>query len=184
MTVAAADLQNCQTPGSAVNPTPLFNIPQAELFPHIIVSPIIGMTEGAYDHSIETNKVVTSTYNSSRIAEYQAIQTKAAAAVATAKMMINADCDEATDTLVDGNVCSEVQKHRWWHNAAYAANLCFDAVEGLYKATGGSGVYKTNTIQRHYRDASFGITHISMFWDVMGAEFGHYALGLGGNPTI
>ncbi|MBT3917170.1 MAG: acyl-CoA dehydrogenase [Rhodospirillaceae bacterium] len=187
MTVAAADLQHCQTPGSAVNPTPLFNIPQAGLFPHIIASPIIGMAEGAYDHFIEANQVATSTYNTSRIAEYQSIQIKAAsaaAAIATAKLVINTDCDEATETLAAGNICSEEQKHRWRRNAAYTANLCFDAVEGLYKATGGGGAYKTNPIQRHYRDASVGITHISMSWDVMGAEYGRYALGLGGNPAI
>lgn len=187
MTIAGADMQNCKTPGSAVNPTPLFNIPQAGLFPHIIASPIIGMAEGAYDHFIEANKVATSTYNTSRVADYQAIQIKAAsaaAAVAVAKTMINADCDEATTTLAQGNICSEEQKHRWRRNAAYVANLCFDAVEGLYKATGGRGAYKTNPIQRHYRDASVGITHISMSWDVMGAEYGRYALGLGGNPSI
>ena len=187
MTVAGADLQHCNTPGSAVNPTPLFNIPQAGLFPHIIASPIIGMAEGAYDHFIEANKVATSTYNTSRVAEYQAIQIKAAsaaAAVATAKAMINADCDEATETLAQGNVCSEEQKHRWRRNAAYVANLCFDGIDGLYKATGGRGAYKINPIQRHYRDASVGITHISMSWDVMGAEYGRYVLGLGGNPVI
>jgi 3-hydroxy-9,10-secoandrosta-1,3,5(10)-triene-9,17-dione monooxygenase len=187
MTIAGADMQNCNTPGSKVNLTPLFNIPQAALFPHIIASPIIGMAEGAYDHFIEANKVATSTYNTSRIADYQAIQTKAAgaaAAVATAKAMINADCDEATETLANGNICTEEQKHRWRRNAAYVANLCFDAIEDLYKATGGRGAYKTNPIQRHYRDASVGITHISMSWDVMGAEYGRYVLGLGGNPSI
>jgi len=187
MTIAGADMQNCNTPGSAVNPSPLFNIPQAGLFPHIIASPIIGMAEGAYDHFIEANKVATSTYNTSRVADYQAIQTKAAsaaAAVAVAKTMINADCDEATETLANGNICTEEQKHRWRRNAAYVANHCFEAIEGLYKATGGRGAYKTNPIQRHYRDASVGITHISMSWDVMGAEYGRYALGLGGNPAI
>jgi 3-hydroxy-9,10-secoandrosta-1,3,5(10)-triene-9,17-dione monooxygenase len=187
MTIAGADMQNCNTPGSTVNPSPLFNIPQAGLFPHIIASPIIGMAEGAYDHFIEANKVAKSTYNTSRIAEYQAIQIKAATAataVAVAKTMINADCDEATETLARGDICTEEQKHRWRRNAAYVANLCFDAIEGLYKATGGRGAYKTNPIQRHYRDASVGITHISMSWDVMGAEYGRYMLGLGGNPAI
>ena len=187
MTLAGSDMQNCNTPGSLVNPSPLFNIPQAGMFPHIIASPIIGMAEGAYDHFVEANKVATSTYNTSRLADYQAIQIKAAAAaaaVATAKTMINADCDEATETLAQGKTCTEEQKHRWRRNAAYVANLCVDAIENLYKATGGRGAYKTNPIQRHYRDASVAITHISMSWDIMGAEYGRYVLGLGGNPTI
>ncbi|MFP6711179.1 MAG: acyl-CoA dehydrogenase family protein [Rhodospirillales bacterium] len=187
MTLAGHDMQNCKTPGSGVNPAPLFNLPQAALFPHIIAAPIIGMAEGAYDHFVDANKVAKSTYNTSRIAEYQAIQTKAAtaaAAVEVAKTMINANCDEATATLTRGDICSEEQKHRWRRDAAYAANLCFDAIEGLYKATGGRGAYKSNPIQRHYRDASVGITHISMSWDVMGAEYGRYVLGLGGNPSI
>ncbi|NQV55220.1 MAG: hypothetical protein HQ503_05115, partial [Rhodospirillales bacterium] len=187
LTVGAQDIQSCATPGSAINPNPIFNLPQAGLFPHIIASPIIGMTEGATDDFIETNAAATSTYNTSRIASYQAIQTKVAgarAATAAARTMIRANCDEATDTLTAGNICGEEQKHRWRRDGAYVANLCFDALQDLYKATGGRGAYKTNSIQRHYRDASVGISHISMSWDVMGAEFGRYALGLGGNPSL
>jgi 3-hydroxy-9,10-secoandrosta-1,3,5(10)-triene-9,17-dione monooxygenase len=187
MTLAGVDMQNGNSPGSTINHTPLFSLPQAALFPHIIAVPIIGIAEGAYDYFVETNKVATSTYNKSSISDYQAIQIKvasAAAAVTTAKTMIKIDCDEANQTIALGQNCTEEQKHRWRCNAAYVANLCFDAIEGLYKATGGRGAYKTNPIQRHYRDASVGITHISMSWDVMGAEFGKYALGLGGNPSI
>jgi 3-hydroxy-9,10-secoandrosta-1,3,5(10)-triene-9,17-dione monooxygenase len=187
MSLAGLDMQNSNPPGAKINPTPLFRLPQAALFPHIIAVPIIGMAEGAYDCFIDNNKVATSTYNKSRIADYQSIQIKvasAAAAVTTAKTMINNDCDEATQTVAQGKICTEEQKHRWRRNAAYVTNLCFDAIDGLYKATGGRGAYKTNPIQRHYRDASVGITHISMSWDVMGAEFGSYALGLGSNPSI
>ncbi len=187
MTIAGEDMQNCNTPGSAVNSNPLFNLPQAGLFPHIIAAPIIGMAEGACDEFIDANKSATSTYNKSQIAGYQAVQIKAAsaaAAVRSAKLSIFADCTEATATLEGGEICTEEQKHRWRRDAAFAANLCFDAVEGLYKATGGRGAYKTNPIQRHYRDISVGISHISMSWDVMGAEWGRYALGLGPNPAI
>ncbi|MBO32211.1 MAG: acyl-CoA dehydrogenase [Rhodospirillaceae bacterium] len=187
MTIAAEDMQNCNTPGSAVNPNPIFNLPQAGLFPHIIAAPIIGMAEGACDDFTTANKVARSTYNTSRVADYQAVQIKvasAAAAVRSAKLSIFADCNEATATLESGESCTEEQKHRWRRDAAYAANLCYDAVEGLYKATGGRGAYKTNPIQRHYRDISVGISHISMSWDVIGAEWGRYALGIGPNPTL
>ncbi|MEE2760268.1 MAG: hypothetical protein VYE18_02360 [Pseudomonadota bacterium] len=61
MTVAAADIQSSRTPGSAVNPKPLFNLPQAGLFRHIIAAPIIGMAEGAADDFTEANRAATST---------------------------------------------------------------------------------------------------------------------------
>ena len=61
MTVAAADIQSSRTPGSAVNPKPLVNLPQAGLFRHIIAAPIIGMAEGAADDFTEANRAATST---------------------------------------------------------------------------------------------------------------------------
>ena len=60
----------------------------------------------------------------------------------------------------------------------------FDTTADLYKATGGRGTYKANPIQRNYRDISVGISHIFMSWDVMGSEYGAYALDLDGNPAL
>ncbi|MFC1665476.1 acyl-CoA dehydrogenase [Pseudomonadota bacterium] len=187
MTLAAADTLGGDTPGSVVNPSSLYKLPVLGLFPHIIAAPIIGMVEGVCNTFVSANTAAVSTYNASKVASYQSVQihvANATAAVEAAKLMINANCDEATETFDAGKSCTLEQKHRWRRDAAYAANRCFDALQGLYKSTGGRGAYKTNPIQRHYRDASVGISHISMSWDVMGAEYGNYALGLGGNPFV
>ena len=187
MTLAASDTLGGNTPGSTVNPSSLYKLPVLALFPHIIAAPIVGMAQGACEAFVSANSTAVSTYNASKIANYQSVQihvADAAAAVEAAKLIINANCDEVIETFDAENTCTLEQKHRWRRDAAYAANRCFDAIEGLYKATGGRGAYKTNPIQRHYRDASVGISHISMSWDVMGAEYGNYALGLGGNPFV
>lgn len=187
MTLEASAATGGDTPGSAVNPNVLYKLPVLGLFPHIIAAPIVGMAEGACETFVEANKSAVSTYNASKIASHPTIQIKVtdtAAAVEAARMLIFANCDEATRTFEAGGVCSEEQKHRWRRDAAFGAKLCAEAVEKLYKASGGRAAYKDNPMQRYYRDVSVGISHISMSWDAMGAEFGKYRLGLGGNPFV
>ncbi|MEE2761514.1 MAG: hypothetical protein VYE18_08725, partial [Pseudomonadota bacterium] len=40
------------------------------------------------------------------------------------------------------------------------------------------------TIETLHKTGLFGMSHISLSWDVMGSEYGTYAVGLGGNPAL
>jgi 3-hydroxy-9,10-secoandrosta-1,3,5(10)-triene-9,17-dione monooxygenase len=187
MTLGADEVRGGDTPGSAVNPGPLYKLPVQGLFPHIVAAPIVGMAWGATDDFVAANAAAQSTYNTTKVARHPTFQihlADAAAAVEAARTMLYANCEEAIAIFDAGGTCGAAEKHRWRRDATYGANRCADAVTRLYRATGGKAAYKSNPIQRHYRDVAVGISHISMSWDVIGAEYGSFALGVGGNPNI
>ena len=176
------------TPGSAVNPHPLFRQGILALFPHIIAAPILGMARGAFDDYVGPMRTKTATYNQSRIAEYAAVHLRiaeAGAKIDSARRAL-ADCFTESQRLAEaGEVPSDAAKSRWRRDAAYAARLCVEAVDVLYAAAGGGANYLSNPLQRQHRDIHAATGHIGVSWDVNAAEFGRVALGLPlGNPNV
>jgi 3-hydroxy-9,10-secoandrosta-1,3,5(10)-triene-9,17-dione monooxygenase len=176
------------TPGSAVNPGPLFRQGILALFPHVIAAPILGMAKGAFDDYVGTMRTKTATYNKSRIAEHAAVHLRVAQAGANIDSARRAlhDCFAESHRLAEaGEVPSDSTKARWRRDAAHSARLCIDAVEVLYTAAGGGANYLHNPLQRHHRDIHAAAGHIGVSWDINGAEFGRTALGLPlGNPNV
>ena len=182
-----ADVLGGATPGSEVNPDAVYKLPVQALFSHIIAAPIVGITRCAVDDFISTNTSSVSLYNKSKIAQHPTVQIRlsdATSAIESAQMLLYRNCDEALEIInADGHI-DVGDKHRWRRDAAYGANLCADAVASLYRISGGKAACRSNPMQRYYRDVSVGINHINMSRDIIGAEYGSYALGLGGNPNI
>jgi len=76
------------------------------------------------------------------------------------------------------------QKARWRRDGAYAASLCTEAVNMLFAATGGGGVYLNQPIQRAFRDAHAANAHYALSWDVNGTQWGRLALGLPADAVV
>lgn len=182
------DARGDVTPGSTVNPAPLFRQGILALFPHIIAAPILGMARGAFDDYVNPMRTKTATYNQSKIAEYTAIHLRIAesgARIDAARRALNDCFIESQSLAAAGEVPSDAAKSRWRRDAAYAARLCVEAVDVLYAAAGGSANYLSNPLQRHHRDIHAATGHIGVSWDINAAEFGRVALGLPlGNPNV
>jgi len=74
---------------------------------------------------------------------------------------------------------------RYRRNGAYAASLCVGAVDLLFTASGGGGIYETNPIQRAWRDIHAAAAHISLVWDNAATLYGRVAFGLSPEaPTL
>ncbi|HZT50836.1 MAG TPA: flavin-dependent monooxygenase, partial [Stellaceae bacterium] len=69
-------------------------------------------------------------------------------------------------------------KARWRRDGAYAAGICTKAVELVFTATGGAGVYLDQPIQRAFRDIHAANAHYALSWDVNATLWGRVALGL------
>ena len=182
------DARGDVTPGSAVNPNPLFRQGILALFPHVIAGPILGMARGAFDDYVGAVRTKTATYNKSKVADYAAIHLRVAEAGAgiDAARRVLADCFAESQRLAEaGEVPSNEVKSRWRRDAAYTARLGVQAVEVLYAAAGGGANYLSNPLQRHHRDIHAAAGHIGVSWDINGAESGRVALGLPlGNPNV
>ena len=63
-------------------------------------------------------------------------------------------------------------------DGAYAVNLCTEAVELLFSASGARGLYTSGDLQRQFRDAHAINAHIAFNFDAAGTNYGRVALDL------
>ena len=109
---------------------------------------------------------------------------EASAIADTAEALMLKDCDEAIAITEFGVQPTIEQKARWRRDGAYAASLCTEAVNLLFAASGGSGVYLDQPIQRAFRDAHAANAHYALSWDVNGTQWGRIALGLPAETVV
>ena len=188
MTLGAFEVRGGPTPGSATNPSPLFTLPVAALFPHLIAAPILGMAMGAYADFVATARSRISTYNESRISGHITTHLhvgEAGVLIDSARLLLRSNCEEATRFAEAGMVPAIEDKMRWRRDAAFAATMSAKAADELYRTSGGAANLSTNPLQRRFRDIHAGLGHIGVSWDVNGTGFGRVALGLPpDNPNI
>ena len=181
MALSPHDMRGAPTPGSAVNPASLYRLPLLGLFSHIIAGSMLGAARGAFDLYTESVRSRLATFNTQRIAEHAAVQLRigeAASVIRATRLQLRDGPREAHAIAGEGRIPSEVEKTRWRSDAAYACRKCADVVDLLYRASGGAGNYRRNSLQRFFRDVHAGVGHIGVSWDANGAEHGRALLGL------
>jgi len=188
MTVAAREVRGDLTPGSAVNPGPLYRQSVAALFPHLIASIVLGMAQDMYDQTVERFGVGTAMSNKSRIAEHGTIQSRVAEAGAqidAARLLLLKGFQESLRLAAAEAMPSVADKLRWRRDGTYAAVLASTAGTSLFRAAGGNAIRLASPMQRHMRDINAAMGHFHVNWDANSAAFGRVAMGLApDNPNI
>jgi 3-hydroxy-9,10-secoandrosta-1,3,5(10)-triene-9,17-dione monooxygenase len=179
MTLAVADTKGGPTPGSAVNPGPLFQIPVFALFPYMLSGVALGIAEGL----IEQYKPGAGRMTGARVAEIQSTQIRLgeASAYARASRLVQlANCREAQEKQPDLKT-----KARYRLEGAYAVEWAVRAVDVMFALYGAGGLYESGPVARAFRDAHAVKQHFSFNTDIAGTTYGRVALGLASdNPTL
>ena len=179
-TLPLAAIAGGATPGSAVNPSALYKLPALGLFSFVVAAVSLGLARGAIeDYRVQMRDRVGS-YTGKRLADLAGVQLRLAEASALADIaaaLMLKDCDDATRTTEAGGEPSTEDKARWRRDGAYAASMCTKAVELIFTAIGGAGVYLHHPVQRAFRDAAAANAHYALSWDVNGTLWGRVALG-------
>jgi 3-hydroxy-9,10-secoandrosta-1,3,5(10)-triene-9,17-dione monooxygenase len=178
-TLAVADTKGGPTPGSAVNPSPLYQIPVFALFPYMLSGVALGIAEGLIaDFSPKIGKM-----NNARIAEIQSTQIRLGEATAYARasrVVQETNCAEAESSVPD-----LLTKARYRLEGAYAVEWAVRAVDVMFGLSGASGLYESGHASRAFRDAHAVKQHFSFNTDIAGTTYGRVALGLpSDNPTL
>jgi 3-hydroxy-9,10-secoandrosta-1,3,5(10)-triene-9,17-dione monooxygenase len=174
-------------PGCAINPAPLYKLPVLGLFAFVVSGVSLGLARGAIGDFTQQMHSRIATYSGRRLADLANLQLKigeASALADTAEALMLKDCDEAMAITQDGVPPTIEQKARWRRDGAYAASLCTEAVNLIFAATGGGGVYLNQPIQRAFRDAHAANAHYALSWDVNGTQWGRIALGLPAEAVV
>jgi 3-hydroxy-9,10-secoandrosta-1,3,5(10)-triene-9,17-dione monooxygenase len=186
-TLAVADTKGGPTPGSAVNPGPLFQMPVFALFPYMLSGVAMGIAEGLIDDFIfKGNR--TGKMTGARIAEIQSTQIRLAEATAYARasrLVQLANCREAQELISSRQIPDLRTKARYRLEGAYAVDWAVRAVDVMFGLAGASGLYETGPAPRAFRDAHAVKQHFSFNTDIAGTTYGRAALGLSSdNPTL
>ena len=70
-----------------------------------------------------------------------------------------------------------IEAARHQRNQAYAIHMCRLAVNSLFEAGGGSGIYETSTMQRYWRDMNAAASHTSSNWENAAVGYGYSVIG-------
>lgn len=188
MTVAANAVRGDITPGSVVNPAPVFRQSVAGLFPHLIASVIIGIAQGTWDLCVESMREKNARSSGRKISEMVPVQNKIAEAgslIDAARALLKSNFEESRIYAETGELPPVDAKLRWRRDGALISKLASDAAHGLYRTAGASAVYNSSHLQRHIRDITVGMTHAHVSWEINGPAYGRVALGMEtDNPLI
>jgi 3-hydroxy-9,10-secoandrosta-1,3,5(10)-triene-9,17-dione monooxygenase len=178
-TLAVADTKGGPTPGSAVNPGMLFQLPVFALFPYMLSGVALGIAEGL----VEGYQPASGKMTGARVAEIQSTQIRLAEATAYARisrLVQLSNCREAEEKLPDMKT-----KARYRLEGAYAVDWAVRAVDVMFGLYGAGGLYESGPVARAFRDAHAVKQHFSFNTDIAGTTYGRVVLGLASdNPTL
>ncbi|CCE04155.1 conserved hypothetical protein [Bradyrhizobium sp. STM 3843] len=181
MTVGVNDLTGGMTPGSRVNPNPLYALPVFSLFPFALSGVALGNAQACLEDYIDGAQHRASTYNRAKLSDLQSTQLKIAEAsvkIDTARMIMRSCCVQAMEDAQRGIVPDMTTKTRYRRDGAYSVNLCTEAVSLLFAASGARGLFTSGVLQRQFRDAHAISSHIAFNFDAAGTSYGRVVLGL------
>ena len=183
--VSVADLCAGTAPGAKVHDNPLYRHSMMSALPFTLVAPVLGMAEGALADFVDMAKVRTTrgavTGGNNRMAEFATIQSRVAEATGSidaARLTILDALDRAMAVAVAGDQADTDMRIRNRLAQAFSVRLLLRAVDAMFEASGGQGIFTAKPIQRAWRDAHAAAVHVSMNWDAVSTMYGQHALGL------
>jgi alkylation response protein AidB-like acyl-CoA dehydrogenase len=156
--LAFAELADAAAPGMRANANPVYRQSFLAVLPIAIVSPVLGMAEGALADVLamageRTTRGAVAGGNR-RMAELTTVQLRlaeASACIDAARLLMFRDLAEAFETAARGEPISMDVRLR---------------------------NRRDQPLQRAWRDAHGAASHISLNWDSTGSMYGQYMLGL------
>lgn len=152
--------------------------------PTALVSPIVGMAQGALDAFTETARGAKRMARPGvfeKVAESPLIQSligQAAARIDAARTLMLTSLQEGQDIVRAGGVPDIELRVRIRRNHGFAARTSAEVVNDLFAKSGAAAADEKNRVQRFWRDANAAALHASIDWDTLSALYGTQQLGL------
>lgn len=180
-TISMHDLRGGDVfPGASSNPGALYRVALSMLSGHVISGAVVGNAQAALELTVESIKQRSAVTTGARLRDIQAIQMRVGAAAAridAARQLIRNDLVEGQEIASRNEVPDQERKLRGKRNVAYGVSLCTEAVDMLHALAGANGIYDGYPIQRIFRDAHAGGSHILFGLDLNTSTWGLAALG-------
>lgn len=170
-----------KTGGWDLHQRPGYRAPLLSLFPFTLVSPAIGMAQGAVEE-FAAQLLQRSGPTGVRLAESAAAQLRlaeSAAEVDAARAVLRTNCREILGRAAAGETPSLLDRARYRRDHGFIATLCVRSVDRLFEAAGGHALYDSNPLQRFWRDVHAATHQSALHWDTTAEQYARLRLGLG-----
>ena len=181
--VSFSTLRDANSPGSKVNTNPIYRTPFIAVHTYALLGPALGVARGGYADFTHWTRQRYLTYTRLNIAQHVPVQLKVAeiaAQIDAAELLARRCLATARKDYTGMSMETRTLLRRDW---TYAMKTLRDAMDGLIKISGSSGLMEGNSVQRCWRDVHAISSHVVMNWDVPAENFGRSEFGLGINPA-
>jgi 3-hydroxy-9,10-secoandrosta-1,3,5(10)-triene-9,17-dione monooxygenase len=178
--ISSLQMRGGPTPGSAVNPGALYQLPFWGVAGRQFSAPAIGIARGALDLT-ETDIESRKGAGGAALWEEPVVHLRLSesdAEIHAAHTLALQDCVTATRMTEAETFPDALQRVRWKRNNAYAVLLCVRAVDRLYDLAGMRGMAPESHIQRAWRDVHAVACQVSVAWNAQAANYGRARFGL------
>jgi 3-hydroxy-9,10-secoandrosta-1,3,5(10)-triene-9,17-dione monooxygenase len=153
-----------------------YKIPMRMLLIWELICPLIGTADAAIEEFVTRWRGTSGRSRSGEGAQMQVRLAQSGAEVDAAKALFQRSMDDLLTMALNGQVYSELDKARFARDKAYVAQLCVQAVNRLFEASGGRALYLNQRMQRLHRDAHALSHRDGMILDFAGEAWGREML--------
>lgn len=168
------------TPGLKENTNPIFAIPFAQVFTRAVSTSVLGALQGAINE-FRDNAAKHIGKHGAKTAEDPVAQDAVADAIVTLdmlKLVLNRNYGELLAIAEKGELPDVEKRLLYRYQSAYVTNTCADKISALLKSMAASGLYKTNPVERTFRDVHQARGHIANNVAAYARAYGTVQLGL------
>jgi 3-hydroxy-9,10-secoandrosta-1,3,5(10)-triene-9,17-dione monooxygenase len=168
------------SPGSAINPGPLYKVPPLSVGTKVFSGVALGLARGALDLIVEemSTRVSVGRVKMSELPTVQIRVAEAAAEIDAAEALLLKDCADAMRMGAAGDKPPLPVRARWRLNNAFAGQLCLRAIERLHPLIGARGLRDDSLFLLAWRDIHAAVSQITMAWDIQTVNAGRVRFGL------
>jgi len=178
--VRLQEMASGTSPGARFHDRPLYRMPFQDIAPFSLVGAPLGMARAAIRAFSESLRVSVAKLPeeaaNAQSATYARLAT-ASAEIDAAYALVLEDAlriDEASGP----ESLSALARARIPRNWAFAVQTVRHAVNRVFEASGGTGIYDSSELQRIWRDTNSAAQHFAFTWDTAMASFGRVLIGL------
>jgi 3-hydroxy-9,10-secoandrosta-1,3,5(10)-triene-9,17-dione monooxygenase len=171
---------SCTNPGNAVNTSPLYRVPFAQMFIRAVSTGCIGALEAMFDAFCEYGKV-RSTSLGAKTAMDPAAQiacAETAAAIHEMKLVLRDTLANLLDYASRGEIPPMEERLLYKYQSAKVTERCSLLAARLLKSAGGTSLFANKPFGRLVADITAGGQHVANQFDTYGRNWGGTMLGL------